>query len=512
MRGRVRLLIAIFAVLGVLGYAVSTWAAWNIGRSLQAARYAMGAGGMEKIDRDDLREVEARLESALAISSALPVRAASILPVADQNLNALGEVLIQLEGAVDEVDRLWAKIDRYEGVEGWWSGDAGMERLEQIASEVRSLAERLGVLGRASTRGRSGWTLPPLWEGLKDLSDRLRLIEDDVGSAAALARVLPDLMGASEPQRLLVVVMNNAETRGAGGFPSAVGEITIRKGEVNLGRFAHHADLASILPKLARVPAPADLKRRYGRYGADTTSFVNVTMSPDVPEVAEVLRHLYRKVTGRVVDGVFFVDLRGLQALLPEVGRLRLPGLPLRIGTDEVASFLYSDIYAQGLSEERRRDLTIELGMEAFGRGLSGNADLGRLSEALKGGHIRIASFDPATKEQLQVARVTGELGTQASHRLFVATQNLGADKLDFWARRTIQHRCRLTSGMVTCETRVRITNVAPAKLPPYVTQGRRRAEMRTFLETYLPEDAEISNVSLDGQGVAHSREYEDGL
>jgi hypothetical protein len=94
---------------------------------------------------------------------------------------------------------------------------------------------------------------------------------------------------------------------------------------------------------------------------------------------------------------------------------------------------------------------------------------------------------------------------------VYVTVQNFGGDKLDYWSHQHISHSCDISDRIADCQTRVRLDNAAPERLPNYVTQRRRRATLKSFVELYVPSEAEVTNVEVDGEIPPFSRQEENG-
>jgi hypothetical protein len=254
-----------------------------------------------------------------------------------------------------------------------------------------------------------------------------------------------------------------------------------------------------------KVPSSPDFERRFGRYGADTTLWVNSTMSPDVTDVAKVTSEIARRRTGERFDGVMFVDPIGLTALVDGDAQLSTEG-GVTLPAEELPAYVMSDAYAElgGLSPERESSL-VELGHDVFSiaidEGFASIEDLSRLSGALGGGHLRVVSLHADEARSLEKLGVTGRPPSPSSDGLLVTAQNTGADKLDYWTRRTIDHRCTIRSEEAWCSTEVSLVNRAPDGLRRYVA-GRPYGVLHNFLEVYVPRGAEVREANVDGQAA----------
>jgi hypothetical protein len=121
-------------------------------------------------------------------------------------------------------------------------------------------------------------------------------------------------------------------------------------------------------------------------------------------------------------------------------------------------------------------------------------------------------SFDPAEEAALSDAGVTGELNRPAGDNLFVTTWNSGGDKLDYWARRFIEHMCDIRDRVTAhCHTTVTIKNIVAENLSRTVA-NRPYGLMKTFAELYVPETAQIVSVRKEGTPVKYVADHQDGL
>jgi hypothetical protein len=326
--------------------------------------------------------------------------------------------------------------------------------------------------------------------------------------------IIAPMLGAEEPRRYLVILINNSELRGAGGILSGLGTLEARDGSLDLGDFNYFGDLADDPPRL--VPAPADFEARFARYFANSTEWVNVTASPDVPDVALVASRLYKLATGIETDGAIIVDPRGIAALMPSDARLSAPGGRGTISKDDLPRFIYSESYALVEDQDRRRKAVLQLGSAAFKESIEGGLrDRDALEDAgaaVRGQHIRVVSFDPAEQDVLEDVGAAGELTPRTVDNVLVTVQNLGADKLDYWMRRSVAHTCEvLSQDLARCLTEVELTNNAPEGLPLYVVQAKRVYGLyRGFIEIYVPRAAELTGVELNGEAAEFYREHEE--
>jgi hypothetical protein len=442
-------------------------------------------------------------------------RVLGFVPVAAQNLGAVRAAARATIPALEtglELDRAADDVQRGGLMEG---GAVRLERIATLQGPLEAEAEALADLEQELRRHRTGWLVPPLWHALDEQLGRAADLRRSAGRAAAAARLAPALLGARGRRTYLVIMLNNAELRGAGGILSGIGTLSARDGRLELGSFYYYKALADE-PPYRRVAAPADFRRHFRRYDADSTRWVATSSSPDVPDVAVVARRLFELTAGTDTDGTLFVDPRGLEALMPKDARVEVAATGTIVDRDDFAEYVYSRAYRE-LAENpaARRDALIAVGklaFEAILRGGFGGREAWRaIGEAAAGGHIRFVSARSGERRVLEDLGITGELGAPVGDGVLVTVQNYGGTKLDFWAQRSVEHVCRIDGGEADCGTRVAIRNGTPPGLPRFVYQYRPYGLFKNFVEVYVPAAAELTGVEVDGAPAEAFTEREDG-
>jgi hypothetical protein len=487
----------------------------GVRNDLVAARSVLSESPAD-LTRSSIAQADEHLAAAVEQLNSPPAKLLRMLPVTRQNVLAMEAVARETRPVLDAATALENAIESIETKGLMVDGRIDLRLVRRLDKPLSEQIARLDSLERSVEHHRSGWLIPPLWDQTDELLYRVRELSAGARRAQGLVEVAPSVLGGESRRTYLIVLMNNAELRGAGGIPSGLGTISIEEGKLTLGEFYYAPDLTGPRP-FARVKSPPDFKRRYARYWADRTFWVNTTISSDVPDVAEVAARLFNKIPGRKTDGVLFADPQGVAALMQSDASIDLPGWEKAIGPAQLPEYAYSGVYEQeaaGVVDDRH-DALLALGELAFREILSGGfgsrAQLTGMGEAFGAGHLRFVSFDRSEQEALQAANATGNLEPPAGDSLFVTAYNTGANKLDFWSRRSVEHHCVIGSGAVAeCSTRVRVRNIAPDGLPRIVA-GHPYGVLTSFLEVYVPERAEISYVERDGRGADHFENRQDG-
>lgn len=497
---------------------LSLYVTLSVASDLRAVKETLDPSTTE-LEDEDVAEAETRLRDALSQLDGLPARMLRLVPVVGQNLGSLREVVsasiptlqagLELKDALDELDNAELVID----------GRIRLGQLERLRDPVAFQVLTLRDLAKALQERRNGWLAPPLWDAFDSFGRRSSELLEDAEDIERFLGIADEMLGADGRRTYLVLLINNAELRGAGGLLSGVGTIHLRDGRLRLGEFSSVHDLRDKPPQT--VPAPAGYERRFGVYKANTTLWLNATFSPDLPDVALVASRLYELKTGTASDGVLTIDPRGVTALLPEDATVEIPGSDVSVPAEDAARFIYSDAYEEFDDQVLRRDAILEFGRTAFAlaieRGLGGEEGLRALADAMAGEHIRFSSFYENEESVLNGLGVTGELTPDpAVDKVHVTVQNFGGGnsqgtKLDYWARRRLTQRCLVRSDEDTpCETITELTNAAPEGLITYV--AGKDGVLRSYLETYVPEEADIGSVEVNGEDREFRIEEQDDL
>lgn len=474
---------------------------------------------LDELSDAEGEQAEKLLEEAHADLTGPAARTISWIPVIHQNLGALDKSALAARPALSAGLALMQKADgiREQGL--LEDGRIQLERITQLEEPLEVQLAALRRLQKTLESERGGWLLPPLWDTVDQLSQRVGAITNEAENLDGLLEALRPLLGTSEPRTYLVLLLNNAELRGAGGILAGVGTLQADDGSIEIGKFTSIHSLKT--DPLQEVPAPLDYER-FEKYGANTTTFVNATYSPDVPDDALVAARLYEKATGVRSDGALIVDPRGISALLPPDAQIKAPFGADSIDASALPRFVYSDAYQSFEDQAARRDALIEMGKDAFDQilatGLRGERVLRAAGRAVSAGHLRFVSFKEAEHEALESVGATGSVPQGVDDTVLIAVQNKGGggplgSKMDYWSERSIRHGCEITSSSARCATEVTLENIAPPGLVDYVTGGSRPYGLvRGALEIYVPRAARITGVTENDEPAVYSIEEQGGL
>ena len=376
-------------------------------------------------------------------------------------------------------------------------------------SEVRAdLAElpQAGVLGRVGN-------------ARDELVDQVAELDGLLSGVSKAAQLAPALLGADRPRRFVVLLQQNAESRGTGGLPGGFAVVEVDGGRISVVETASNADAPD-----GPVAVPAGISPeyfvRYGRLGA-FDRWVNVNVSPDLPSVARVVAQRFELQRGLRVDGVVAVDAQALAALLtgsPPIalanGRLLMPSqLPSYLGVGQYADFATPDGTDVSATSAARKDALSGLGGQTAARlargGASSEALLLGLVDAVRSGHLRMASDDPALV-LLGASGIDGRLPDPTRPVAYPVVVNATGGKLDQFVDRSVRYTAYGCDG-ATRISRIEVTlvNRAPADgLPPYVTTRITSDGIVTStnaavtLDVYATRGATLRRAMLNGRAL----------
>jgi hypothetical protein len=266
---------------------------------------------------------------------------------------------------------------------------------------------------------------------------------------------------------------------------------------------------------------PADYVSRYGPLGAFDTA-VNVNLSPDLPVVSRVVAARWRAQTGEVVDGVIAVDALALASILRGSGPVQLPG-GQQLAPEELPEYLavgqYRDFAPQrpgdGIDRtQARKEALDDVALAAARRLTTGRGDTGSLIrglvDAVRSGHLRMASDDPRLADGLRGSGLDGSLPSGDAPVAFPVVFNSSGGKLDHFLDRSVRYdsgACR--SGRRASRVTLTLTNRAPASgLPPYLTTSivnraqRQSVVNRLTVQVFGTRGALLGNARIDGRRV----------
>lgn len=286
----------------------------------QRAEKALEDGDVDTLG-DVVSEFDRRADSAQAAASDPFWRAAEMVPGLGENLHAARVVTTQLHRiALDVADPVLALTEQLTDGELLSDGAIDVALVSSAAApldearttlrDVQSVVDgipRDGLIGEVAS-------------GVDDVSGMLSSVGAAVSGLADLSDVLPGMLGADEPRRILVMLQNNAELRSGGGITGSFAELVADEGKIELTRQADSSEFRRTKTEI--LPVPASTTALYGdivgRYVQNTTT------TPDFDLSARLASTWWEGLTGHRPDVVVSIDPLVLRSLLAITGPITL--------------------------------------------------------------------------------------------------------------------------------------------------------------------------------------------
>lgn len=299
---------------------------------------------------------------------------------------------------------------------------------------------------------RSPWLIPPVDDRFGQLLAELSAAQPSARTAAAAVRELPEFLGSRGPVHWLVAITTPAEARGLGGLLGSWALVEADAGTLRILRIGRNEDInAALRARGVELEGPTQYVERWGRFRPNEF-FQDVTLSPDLPMVAEVAADLFTKATDETVDGVIVVDPYAIAALLQLGGPIETEDL--RLTSRTVVPYLLEEQYIDFDGDEAGRvEALAQLVDGAFDAITTGElpgpaavADV--LGPVVAQDRIGVWWADPASPSSvIDAAGLDGRFPVPEVDMVALVHQNAGQNKLDTHLRREVDYRLEIIDG-----------------------------------------------------------------
>jgi hypothetical protein len=332
--------------------------------------------------------------------------------------------------------------------------DAVGMALEQHRDQLPALATRAA---RAST----ALLAIPAHQLHPALSERIALAQSFAPMLEPAVRSAPtflDLLGLRKPVTYLVLIQNNHELRGTGGFISAAGELTLNQGELEVLEITDSYSIFSTEIEYSAAPEPIQ-----NYLMSEILVFRDANWSPDLPTSARTARYLYEQVKGKPVHGVVTVDLRSVQLLIDALDGIKVEGVDKRITGDNAVDVMKNlwgaPLTADGTADDNfgswwteRKEFVPLLAVAIVDRVRTGKVNYLKLGSAIQRAMderaIQIWIDHPEVAEQLASLGWDGALKpVEDADYLALVDSNVGFNKVNALLTRKIDYRVEWPNG-----------------------------------------------------------------
>jgi hypothetical protein len=520
LRKALWLVLAVFAVVVVTWTVVAALKAASELRAVRADVHRLTTGpapDRTTLERSLTRDLH-RAESARSLTDGAGPTVFGWIPILGRNVTAERTV------ATASVQALQAGLTLSQVTRGLSTGHGGVDlgRVRAAADALDATAVKLRPAMRELRRQPVGWTLPQVGTGVRQARNQLLELGPEVARASAGLHALVGVLGGSGRRTVTVVLMNNAELRGAGGLPSAYATGTIDNGTLTLTPFEDVNTVAQPPSKAKRVPSPASYHAAYGPFLADTTLWKNTTMAADDPQTAQVLAAVSALSLHVHPDVVVLCDVPAAAGVISATGPVTISGE--QVTGDELTRRLLVDAYGDGsLSEDKqiaRRKALDSAATEAFHRikqdATATPALLRALVHAVDGRHLAVWSARADEEHGLVTAGIAGTTQTSGSDVAMAVANNLGdspstGNKLDYYVHRSVSVDVRLHANVAYVTQTLTLRNAAPSGLGPYVAGVAHPGDLTELVSMQVAATATLTSFTRDGVDAPVARTFADG-
>ena len=382
------------------------------------------------------------------------------------------------------------------------------ELIASIRSDVRGAAKELSAVDPKELPRRFR---RPLGKALASASANDELLAD----AEAGFELLPSILGVDEPRRYLLGMQNSAELRGTGGAMLRFAVFSISDGRLDLQPDQSVYDV-DVNRSPLDIPLPEDAW--YLREVPDAKRFGNANWSPDWPlsarltlAYAEASEKLSQAEALPKIDGFFAIDPVVMEQALPGVGAFNASG-GQRVNAAEVVNLLLNRAYAMTPNPGVRRAALIRI-VRGFYRNLlrpkRPNQLIDGFGQSLAEKHMQVWMRDEAEQGFVERMDWDGAIEQETTgDYLNVVQQNVGGNKLDFFANMATSVDIELSGRAARVATEVSIRNGAFLPQARYVlgdvgraaeTLPRGWALHRPMINVYVPGRARLQRARVEG-------------
>jgi hypothetical protein len=328
-------------------------------------------------------------------------------------------------------------------------GEKALAVLQALDPKLPQLTGELDAIAAARNRIPSKGLLPQLSKAVTQFDEKLDLgtMRSGLKTLRTEEPALRQLLGSAAPQSYLVIQQDPAELRATGGYIGSVGFLDFDHGKmgpydpndvVAIDWTASGQEVLGPPGTATHVDMPAPIREAFP--SLTSWELRDSNWSPDFPTSARNAEFFLRAETGKQVDGVIAIDPYFVASLLAIVGPTKVPE------TGDVVDA--NNFFQTALNR-------IELNLTATRKnflGQAGRAILPKvlalpaskwpdLLQALGSGcanrSVQAYFNDPQVQQVASQARCTGATEPLRGDGVMVNESNLGANKDDFWLKRT---------------------------------------------------------------------------
>ncbi|MDA8044195.1 MAG: DUF4012 domain-containing protein [Actinomycetota bacterium] len=400
-------------------------------------------------------------------------------------------------------------------------------------AKVKSLAGPLNnievVLARADSvlrRAGNDWDIGAISHRLDTLRSDISRARSSIALGQQVVQDSPSLLGADGVRHYFVAFMDPPESRGLGGIIAWYGILTADQGRLTL---TSEGDPLNFEAQLAQrggghLSGPSSYLNRYGQFRPQDHP-VDLTYSPDLPTVTDVVSQIYSELGHPPIDGMLVLDPKSVSAVLAYAGPVYVSGFG-ELTPENTAELLDKGQYAlyprpdqQGARKEVL-DAALKAASEQLTHGsVNVRALASDLSPLVHSGDLLFWSTHAGDQALLRRIGLAGSFPPAAGGDLLsFISQNAANNKVDAYLQRTLDYHVTFdpADGFVSSTLDVSLHNAAPSSGLPdevigsYPGSGLPLGSDLLWYSIYTP--LQLSGATLDGRPITLREEGEFGL
>ena len=391
-------------------------------------------------------------------------------------------------------------------------------RLDRIVAIGRTIGEvRTAIEGieRELGRVKVGRLPARVRARITDGIEKARETDEVLAKAEAGFEVLPGMLGADGPRMYMFGMQNSAEQRGPGGALLQFKLMQIVDGKPELLK-AEGGTIYNIDRDRQQISIPLPEDAWYVRGIPDAQRFGNANWSPDWPLSAQLTLDYAQASDPDFpdVDGAFAVDPVLMQKLMPGVGQFHTQPKNMYITANRVLHLLIYKAYASYPIPKYRRARLSEVVDNFYEHMVKPKhpTELAQgFGDALAEKHMQMWFSDPKEQAFAELMNWDGAIEpARRSDYLFVVEQNVGGNKLDYFADNTITYNVQFDGDDAAVSTSTKVENrvFLPQPIYPMGDSGKSIATNgfhRPMLNVYVPQTAELRLAGVEGTRLDNS-------
>ncbi|MEA2487868.1 MAG: hypothetical protein QOF16_1522 [Actinomycetota bacterium] len=449
----------------------------------QAAAHRAGEGLDSKSPLFALADLQSKLKGTLSQAGHLvdaarfsAAAAAGTLHIAESALRGPNRIIVpdpnDPKGSRFAID----KVEEVAGEIAHVHADVLNARDALAAVKLQSLPHRLrGDVTKAISKA--------------DKTDKL------LNDAQAGFKILPGFLGQGGKRVYVLGMQNSAELRGSGGSLLQFSLLDIADGKPHLEKTKTVYNVDQNRQQIS-IPLPADAWYVSGI--PDAQRFGNANWSPDWPFSAQLTLDYASATVGPSfphIDGMIGVDPTVMQYLLNGAGRFHIKAGNY-ISPNKILQLLLYRLYASYPIAGQRRVVLHDIVNKFYDHMLHpahATQLVKGMGNALAQKHMQVWFSDPAEESFVKRMKWDGALSTaQNSDYVDVVEQNVGGNKLDYFATQTNTMHVQIDGSDAQDSTTVQIHNGVWLPQPRY-SMGDSGPWHRPMINVYVPDDAQLT-------------------